>query len=134
MELARAWPLVVEPQTGWEERECSSTGQREVPNTVCSCSLSGYLQRGDKKNPLTLSPSLLLHSPPLSPFPLPSLPPSPGLSPNAADPGHRGEPGGQLVPAEGGAGVHGRHHLHTLKPHPLQLVVMETMVGQKLEE
>ena len=54
--------------------------------------------------------------------------------PDAAYPDNGGEAGGEGVAAEGGPRVHGAHDLHPLKPHPLQLVVMEPSVRQHLHE
>ena len=44
-----------------------------------------------------------------------------------------GESRGEGVAAQGGARVHGAHYLYPLQTHPLQLVVMETSVGQHLQ-
>ena len=36
------------------------------------------------------------------------------------------------MPAQGIAGVHGAHDLDILKPHPLQVAVVEPVVGHHL--
>ena len=55
------------------------------------------------------------------------------VSPDTAYLDNGGEPRGEGVAAEGGARVHGAHYLYPLQTHPLQLVVMETSVGQHLQ-
>ena len=55
-------------------------------------------------------------------------------SPNAAYSDNGGESGGERVATEGGARVHGPHYLDPLKPHPLQLVIIEPSIRQHLRE
>lgn len=52
--------------------------------------------------------------------------------PHSTDAYNGGEPGGELVPAQGVAGVHGAHDLNILQPHPLQVAVIEPIVGHHL--
>ena len=54
------------------------------------------------------------------------------FSPNAADPHDGGESRGERVAAKGGSRVHGADNLNSFKPHPLQLLVMETSICQHL--
>ena len=55
------------------------------------------------------------------------------LLPNAAYSDDGGESGGEGVATEGGARVHGAHYLHSLQPHPLQLLIMEPSICQHLQ-
>lgn len=52
--------------------------------------------------------------------------------PDAANPDDGGETGRELMSAEGGACIHRGNNLYPFKPHPLQIVVIETMIGQHL--
>ncbi len=53
--------------------------------------------------------------------------------PDAANPDDGREACRQLVSAQSRACIHGGYYLHPFKPHPLQIIVIETMIGKHLK-